>query len=74
VAGRSDLLGPDSSGHMVEVVRRRSTPDAALLAVVRDGELVPNPPPAFRLCPGHVVIVVGPMAAALDMLEVIGRP
>jgi CPA2 family monovalent cation:H+ antiporter-2 len=56
-------------GHSIKDLRIRSSTGATVIAVRRDGELIPSPGPEFVIKPGDVLYLIGEKESVLKAIE-----
>jgi CPA2 family monovalent cation:H+ antiporter-2 len=61
-------------GHSIKDLRIRSSTGATVIAVRRDGELIPSPEPEFVIKPGDVLYLIGEKENVLKAIERIESP
>ena len=63
-----------AAGHSIKDLRIRSSTGATVIAVRRDGELVPSPEPEFIFQPGDLVYLIGKKENVLKAIERMESP
>jgi len=63
-----------AAGHSIKDLRIRSSTGATVIAIRRDGELIPSPEPEFVIKPGDVLYLIGEKENVLKAIERIESP